>query len=184
MDAEHNAEHSEADPPVRGKSAPSAATIAQFHRKGIPRRRFFRSAFANVAPAQCGRSAADVPKALPNSTDAASRRVSLGAVLVAPDGPAPGQSAPGRVVVLSPALCGATLVPDAHSGPNVPATPFRLLRLRAVVVRHGDCLCQRPAIVRPRELVGAATPGREAGMALPVAAPTCVPRAAAGRSWR
>ena len=52
MDAEHNAERSEADPPVRGKSAPSAATIAQFSRKGIPRARFFHSAFDNVALAQ------------------------------------------------------------------------------------------------------------------------------------
>ena len=53
--------------------------------------RFFRRAFTGVAPAQCGQAAAGVPKALPNSSDATPRRTCLGVVLVAPDGPAPGQ---------------------------------------------------------------------------------------------
>jgi hypothetical protein len=66
MDAERNVEHSEADPPVRGKSTPSAATIAQFSRKGIPRPRFFRSAFGNTLRSRNERPrAADAPAPLP-----------------------------------------------------------------------------------------------------------------------
>jgi hypothetical protein len=44
----HCAEHSEADRPVTVIPAPSAATIAQFRGKGIPRGWFFRSAARGV----------------------------------------------------------------------------------------------------------------------------------------
>src|SRR4029450_13105715 len=44
----HCAEHSAAGRPVTVIPAPSAATIAQFRGKGIPRKRFFRSVACDV----------------------------------------------------------------------------------------------------------------------------------------